>query len=70
MQFHYWNAIRVRQAVLNKFGVSVSVSTIRRAMKRMGLTPQKPTFRSYRRKEAEVSEWLSTTFPNIHQKGK
>lgn len=67
-EFAYWTADRVRQAVFERFGVQASVWTVRRAMTRLGLTPQKPKFRSYYRAERDVKRWLSETFPKLKQK--
>ena len=37
-------------------------------MRRLGLTPQKPKFRSYYRNERAVAQWLATTFPELKKK--
>ena len=39
-------------------------------MRRMGLTPQKPKFRSYRRDESAVEAWLAQQFPQLQQDAK
>ncbi len=68
--FAYWTAGRVRQAVLDKFGVKVSVWTVRRTLKRLGLTPQKPKFRSYLRSIGDVKAWIDKTYPELKAKAR
>ncbi len=63
--FAYWTAVRVRQAIVDQFGVQASVWTVRRALKRMGLTPQKPKFRSHLRSIGDVQAWIEKTYPDL-----
>ncbi len=63
--FAYWTAVRVRQAIVDQFGVQASVWTVRCALKRMGLTPQKPKFRSHLRSIGDVQAWIEKTYPDL-----
>ncbi len=68
--FAYWTAGRVRQVLLDQFGVKASVWTVRRALKRLGLTPQKPKFRSYLRSVGDMKAWIERKYPELKEKAR
>ena len=45
-EFALWTANRLRQAFYQEFGVPISVWTVRRILRMMGLTPQRPKRRA------------------------
>ena len=45
-EFALWTAQRLRQAFYHEFGVSISVWTVRRILRILGLTPQRPKRRA------------------------
>ncbi len=66
-EFAYWTVQRVRRAFIDEFGIDASRCTIRRVMRRLRLTPQKPRFRAFQRRMGQVARWIDTTFPEIKQ---
>ncbi len=64
-EFAWWTAQRVRQALGEKFGSVLSVSTVRRILRRLGLTPQRPQRRAPRYDPAAVQRWKDEEFPQI-----
>lgn len=47
LPFYLWTREAVQQFLLSRFGLSVSVWTIGRYLKKWGFTPQKPLRRAY-----------------------
>ncbi len=46
-EFASWSLQIVRPGILDQFPVQLSLATVRRVLRRLGLTPQRPQFRSY-----------------------
>ena len=65
-----WTADAVRQLIVRKFKVRVSVRTVRRYLARWGFTPQKPVRRAYERDDAAVRRWLEEEYPAIREEAK
>ncbi len=61
----WWTAQRVPQALGEKFGSVLSVSPVRRSLRRRGLTPQRPQRRTTRYDPAAVQRWKDEEFPKI-----
>ncbi len=55
----------MRQAFGEKFGSVLSVSTVRRILRRLGLTPQRPKRCATRYDPAAVQRWKDQEFPKI-----
>lgn len=68
--FALWTCDMLAQAVEAKFDVHVSRWTIMRALKRMGLTPQRPMWRAYQQDPVAVRRWLRSQFPRIRARAK
>ncbi len=64
-EFALWTAQRVRQAFWEKFGSVLSVSPVRRSLRRFGLTPQRPQRRTARYDPAAGQRWQDAEFPKI-----
>jgi transposase len=65
LPFSLWTREAVQQLLDRDFGITVSVWTVGRYLRRWGLTPQKPLTRAYERDEAAVRRWLDETYPAI-----
>lgn len=65
LPFALWTREGVRQLLEHRYGVSVSVWTVGRYLKRWGLTPQKPLRRAYEQDPKVVKQWLETEYPAI-----
>jgi transposase len=65
LPFALWTREGVRQFLEQRYGVSVSVWTVGRYLKRWGLTPQKPLRRAYEQDPKAVKQWLEADYPAI-----
>ncbi len=55
----------VRPGTLDQFPVQLSLATVRRVLRRLGLTPQRPQFRSYQQNAVAVRTWIEETYPAL-----
>ncbi len=65
LPFVLWTREGVRQLLEQRYGISVSVWTVGRYLKRWGLTRQKPLRRAYEQDPKAVKQWLETEYPAI-----
>lgn len=65
MEFALWTLSIIRAVLIKHQGVTLSKSSICRLMAQLGLTPQVPVYRSYRRNPAKISYYLRTRFPKL-----
>lgn len=65
-----WTLRRVAQVVEKNFGVRYSPEHIRRLLKKMGFTRQRPMAKDYRRDEQAVAQWKSQTLPALKKSKK
>jgi transposase len=65
LPFALWTRESVGQLLEQRYGVSVSVWTVGRYLKRWGLTPQKPLRRAYEQDPKAVKQWLEVDYPAI-----
>ena len=66
-EFALWTAGRLRIAFHQQFGLSVSTTTVRRILRALGLTPQRPKRRALQYSPQAVTLWKSQSFPGIVQ---
>ncbi len=64
-EFAYWSLKIVRPGILDQFPVQLSLSTVRRVLRRLGLTPQRPQFRSSQQNAAAVRTGIAATYPAL-----
>ncbi len=60
----------MRQFLLDRFEVDVSVWTVGRYLARWGLTPQKPLRRAYEQNPEAVRRWMKDEYPRIERRRK
>ena len=70
LPFALWTRDAVRQLIKKRFGVSVSVWTVGRYLKRWGFTPQKPLRRAYEQNPEAVRLWLEKDYPAIRRQAR
>ncbi len=58
----------VRPWILDQFPVQLSLSTVRRILRRLGLTPQRPQFRASLQNAAAVRTRIAATYPALAQR--
>jgi len=70
LPFALWTREAVQTFLRKRFGVSVSVWTVGRYLKRWGLTPQKPLRRAFEQDPKAVRYWLQEEYPKIAKAAK
>ncbi len=65
LSFCLWTLNIIRTVLKKEHGVQLSKSAVSRLLKQMGLTPQRPIYRSYKQDPKEVEKYLSHTFPQL-----
>ena len=68
--FGLWTRKIVRELVLQRFDLSLSLASIGALLARQGLTPQKPLQRAYQRDPQAIERWVSEAYPAIARKAK
>ena len=64
-EFALWTRAMVRDLIQQQYGVTLSVGSVGRLLRSMGLTPQRPVRRATQQVAARVQEWLTVTYPAI-----
>lgn len=70
MSFCLWTLNAMRRAIRGRFGVEVSKSSVSRLLAQLGLSPQRPIYRSYKRDPREIEKYLSETFPELKRRAR
>ena len=60
-----WTREAVALLIKQKYGISLSVWTVGRYLRRWGLSPKKPIRRAYERDPIAVERWLHSEYPAI-----
>ena len=63
--FCLWTLGLVRALLKRKFGVELSKSGVSRLLGHLGLSPQRPIYKSYKRNPKKMQEHLDRTFPGL-----
>lgn len=63
-----WTVPRVRQLIIQLFGLRFSTVHVWRLLGRLGFSPQRPVGRARERDEAKIAEWKTTTWPRLKKK--
>lgn len=67
LEFALWTLAIVRSLLMDFKGIELNKSTISRLMKKMGLSPQVPLYRSYRQSPQKVNYYLKKRYPKVVQ---
>ena len=70
LPFVLWTRQAVRDLIGERFGLSLSLWTVGRHLRRWGFTPQKPVRRAWERDDAAVQLWLKAEYPRIRRQAK
>jgi transposase len=68
--FALWTREMVRQVIRREFGVGLSVVSVGRLLRTMGLSPQRPLYRAYQQNPEAVARWKEEEFPAIRAAAK
>ncbi len=70
MPFVLWTAAAVRDLVFERFGIMLSLRTMRKYLKRWEFTPQKPIRKAWQQNPACVQKWLEEKYPAVAKNAK
>ena len=70
LAFCLWTLGIVRLVLKKEHGVELSKSAVCRLLQQMGLTPQRPIYRSYKQEPQELEKYLKRTFPQLRRLAK
>lgn len=70
LPFALWTRQAVRELLVQRCAVEVSVWTVGRYLKAWGFTPQKPLRRAYEQDPQAVRRWLEQEYPALRAKAK
>lgn len=68
--FGLWTRAIVREMILKKFDVRLSVTSVGSLLAELNLTPQKPLQRAYQRDPEAVERWQRETYPALVSRAK
>jgi hypothetical protein len=68
--FCLWTLAIIRQLLKKQFGIELSKSGVCRLLAHLGLSPQRPIYRSYKRDAAELRKYLDKTFPGLREQAR
>jgi transposase len=63
--FHLWTLGLIRILLKRKFGIELSKSAVSRLLRHLGLSAQRPIYKSYKRNPQAMKEYLERTFPGL-----
>lgn len=64
-EFCLWTLGIIRQMLRQEKGIELSKSAVSRLLGQMGLSPQRPIYRSYKQKPRELKKYLTERFPEL-----
>jgi len=67
LQFPYalWTREMVKELIARRYGVKLSVTSVGRLLKKLGLSCQKPLMRAFQQNPVVVNEWRERDYPKI-----
>src|SRR5436309_2295759 len=67
MQFEFalWTREMVREVIRREFGVALSVVSVGRLLRKLGMSPQRPLHRAYQQNPEAVERWKNEEYPAI-----
>ena len=69
-EFALWTREMVRDVIHDQFKVKLSVVSVGRLLKKLGMSPQKPLRRAYQQDKERVDRWLNEQYPQIRHMAK
>jgi transposase len=63
--FALWTREMVQELIRREFGVTLSLSSTGRLLRRLGLSPQRPLYRAYQADPEAVARWKAEVYPAI-----
>lgn len=69
-EFCLWTLNTLRALIERELGIKLSKSSVSRLLGHLGLSPQRPIYKSYRQDPKKVEEYLSKTFPKAVERAR
>lgn len=69
-EFGLWTLSLLRELINREFGKSLSLESVRRIMKLLGFSTQKPLYQAWQQDPVLVKQWESETYPAIQAEAK
>ena len=66
-EFCLWTLAIIRQMLRREHGIELSKSAVSRLLGQLGLSPQRPIYRSYKQRPRELRRFLKETFPGLQE---
>jgi transposase len=66
--FALWTRAMVGDLIFQRFRIRVSVATVGRTLRILGMSPQKPLYRAYQQNPERVEKWKAETYPEIRRR--
>jgi transposase len=63
--FALWTRPMVAELIRRRFGVRLSLASVGRVLRGLGLSPQRPLHRAYQQDPEKVAEWRARIYPQI-----
>jgi transposase len=67
LEFALWTRDLVRQVIAKKFGIDLSVGSVGRILRGLGLSPQRPLHRATQQDPERVARWKAEEYPTIRK---
>lgn len=68
LPFTMWDRKAISGLLSTRFNVSLCLSAISVLLKKIGLSPQRPTYFAVQRNDDKVQKWLNEEYPSIKKK--
>ncbi|WP_326640012.1 IS630 family transposase [Streptosporangium sp. NBC_01755] len=65
-----WTRALVAMVIAAWFGIGLSVAAAGRLLRELGLSPQRPVYRAWRRDAVAVTGWTTVVFPEIRRQAR
>jgi transposase len=65
IDFGLWTRAIVKELILQRFGIEISISSVGVLLADLNITPQKPLQRAYQRDPVAITEWKTKVYPSI-----
>ena len=69
-QFALWTLKMIVTLIYKKFRIKISISSVSRLLKQMGVTRQKPIWRAYQKDDKVIDAWVKKEYPKIKRLAK
>lgn len=68
--FCLWSLKIIRSLIGRELGIELSKSSVSRLLKHLGLSPQRPLYKSYKQDPKKIEAYLNDTFPDVVQQAR